>query len=65
MQVFMRYKIQMFSVHDFRNFMIKDLFHNSTAVFHSDKDKDKVYEYDDDSEDDICMCICDDDMYRV
>ena len=60
--------MQMFSMVDLRNFMLKDLFHNSTAVFHRYKDKDKVYEYDD-SEDDICMCICDDDCeddtYRV
>lgn len=37
----MRYKMQMFSMYDLRNFMIKDSFHNSTAVFHRHKDKDK------------------------
>ena len=58
-------------MYNLRNFMIKNLFHNSTGVFHRyrDKDKDKDYEYDDDSEDDMCMCICDDDYeddtYRV
>ena len=34
----------MFSMYDLRNFMIKDSFHNSTAVFHRHKDKDKDYE---------------------
>ena len=33
-------------MYNLRNFMLKDLFHNSTAVFHRyrDKDKDKDYE---------------------
>lgn len=53
----MRNKNQIFSMYNLRNFMIKNLFHNSTGVFHRyrDKDKDKDYEYDD----------CEDDTYRV
>ena len=31
-------------MYNLRNFMLKDLFHNSTAVFHRYKDKDKDYE---------------------